>query len=130
LSREYSLQDLLKRPELSYADIGHLAGDVSVAPQVSEQVEIAIKYAGYIDRQQDDIERLRRQENTALPEQLDYANIDGLSNEIRQKLSQARPATLAAASRIQGVTPAAVSLLLIHLKKRTRLQQSRGNIRS
>ena len=69
---EYSLQDLLKRPELTYADVGHLAGEVSVTDQVSEQVEIEIKYAGYIHRQQDDIERLRRQEHTALPENLDY----------------------------------------------------------
>ncbi len=126
LAREYSLQDLLKRPELTYADVGHLAGEVSVTDQVSEQVEIEIKYAGYIHRQQDDIERLRRQEHTALPENLDYASIDGLSNEIRQKLGQARPLTLAAAARIQGVTPAAISLLLIHLKKLTRIQQNQG----
>lgn len=123
LAREYCLLDLLKRPELKYADIGHLAGEIDVAAQVSEQVEIGIKYAGYIDRQQQDIERLRRQEDTALPVDLNYQVIDGLSNEIRQKLSEARPATLAAASRISGVTPAAVSLLLIHLKKHLTKQQ-------
>ncbi|MEH6470392.1 MAG: tRNA uridine-5-carboxymethylaminomethyl(34) synthesis enzyme MnmG [Halopseudomonas sp.] len=126
LSREYSLLDLLKRPELSYADIGHLAEEVVVAKQVSEQVQVETKYAGYIHRQQEDIERLRRQENTALPADLDYDRIDGLSNEVRQKLSQVRPVTLAAAARIQGVTHAAVSLLLIHLKKRGKLQQVSG----
>jgi tRNA uridine 5-carboxymethylaminomethyl modification enzyme len=89
-----------------------------VSEQVSEQVQISVKYAGYISRQAEDIERLRRQENTPLPENMDYSVIDGLSNEVKQKLSEARPATLAAASRIQGVTPAAVSLLLVHLKKR------------
>ncbi|MEH6648820.1 MAG: tRNA uridine-5-carboxymethylaminomethyl(34) synthesis enzyme MnmG [Motiliproteus sp.] len=123
LAREYCLLDLLKRPELNYADVGHLAGDADVAAQVSEQVEIEIKYAGYIDRQQQDIERLRRQEDTALPVDLDYTVIDGLSNEIRQKLTEARPATLAAASRISGVTPAAVSLLLIQLKKHATKRQ-------
>lgn len=92
--------------------------ETPVDEQVSEQVQISVKYAGYIARQADDIERMRRQENTALPEDLDYAKIDGLSNEVKQKLQEARPATLAAASRIQGVTPAAVSLLLVHLKKR------------
>ena len=116
LTREYSLMDLLKRPELSYADIGHLSGEQQLSPDVTEQVEIETKYSGYIQRQQEDIERMRRQENTALPADLDYDQIDGLSNEVRQKLKQARPETLAAASRIQGVTPAAASLLLIHLK--------------
>lgn len=123
LAREYNLLDLLKRPELGYADIGNLCGEIEVDPRVCEQVEIETKYAGYIQRQQDEIERLRRQEDTKLPEQLDYSAIDGLSNEIRQKLNETRPATLAQAGRIQGVTPAAVSLLLIHLKKLGKLQQ-------
>ncbi|RDE18818.1 tRNA uridine-5-carboxymethylaminomethyl(34) synthesis enzyme MnmG [Motiliproteus coralliicola] len=123
LGREYNLLDLLKRPELGYVDVGGLCGDVDIDPRVCEQVEIETKYAGYIQRQQDEIERLRRQEDTRLPEQLDYNAIDGLSNEIRQKLNEARPATLAQAGRIQGVTPAAVSLLLIHLKKLGKLQQ-------
>ncbi len=126
LPREYSLLDLLKRPELKYADLGHLSGAMALAPDVTEQVEIETKYAGYIQRQQEDIERMRRQENTVLPCDLDYNQIEGLSNEVRQKLNQARPETLAAAVRIQGVTPAAASLLLIYLKKRSKLDQVGG----
>jgi tRNA uridine 5-carboxymethylaminomethyl modification enzyme len=84
---------------------------------VSEQVEIDAKYAGYISRQQDEIDRLRRHENTAIPEAFDYSRVSGLSNEIKQKLGEAKPETLARASRIPGVTPAAISLLLITLKK-------------
>ncbi|GAB3487107.1 tRNA uridine-5-carboxymethylaminomethyl(34) synthesis enzyme MnmG [Marinomonas epiphytica] len=120
ISREYSLLDLLKRPGIEYADVADLknAPELAVDEQVSEQVQISVKYAGYISRQADEIERLRRQENTLLPDDLNYDELDGLSNEVKQKLNDARPATLAAASRIQGVTPAAVSLLLIHLKKR------------
>ena len=126
ISHEYSLLDLLKRPGLVYSDIANLknAPETPVDDQVSEQVQIAVKYAGYITRQADDIERLRRQENTALPEDFDYSNMEGLSNEIKQKLMESRPATLAAASRIPGVTPAAVSLLLIHLKKRAIARKS------
>lgn len=126
ITHEYSLLDLLKRPNIVYADVANLknALDEPVDEQVSEQVQIAVKYAGYISRQAEDIERLRRQENTALPEDLDYSKMEGLSNEIKQKLTQLRPATLAAASRIQGVTPAAVSLLLIHLKKRAIARKS------
>jgi len=116
LSREYNLTELLRRPELSYQDLASLPAD-DVDPQVAEQVEIQAKYAGYIDRQRDEIERLRRHENTPLPAGLDYRVIDGLSNEVRQKLADARPATLARAARIPGVTPAAISLLLIYLKK-------------
>ncbi|OPX55686.1 tRNA uridine 5-carboxymethylaminomethyl modification enzyme [Oceanospirillum multiglobuliferum] len=118
ISREYSLMDLLKRPELEYQDVASLKGEAVSDPQVAEQVQIQVKYAGYITRQQEEIDKLRRHENTKLPDDLDYAHIDGMSNEIRQKLSQARPETLAAAGRIPGVTPAAVSLLLIHIKKR------------
>ena len=81
------------------------------------EVEIEAKYAGYIGRQQEDIERLRRHENTAIPTSFDYASVSGLSNEVKQKLSQAIPDTIARASRIPGVTPAAISLLLISLKK-------------
>ena len=116
LSREYSLRDLLKRPGIGYADL--VEAGAAVDPQVAEQVEIQIKYAGYIDRQAEDIERLRRHENTVLPADFDFDAVDGLSNEVRHKLSSARPQTLAQASRIPGVTPAAVSLLLIYLKKR------------
>lgn len=84
---------------------------------VSEQVEIEAKYAGYIGRQQEDIERLRRHENTAIPSSFDYTSVSGLSNEVKQKLTQAMPDTIARASRIPGVTPAAISLLLVSLKK-------------
>ncbi|MFV8818900.1 tRNA uridine-5-carboxymethylaminomethyl(34) synthesis enzyme MnmG [Haliea sp. E17] len=118
LTREYSLLDLLRRPELEYADIAHLKGVPTEDLQAAQQVEIQAKYAGYIDRQQDEIERLRRHENTRLPEGFDYQQVDGLSNEVKQKLGAAQPETLARASRIPGVTPAAVSLLLIYLKKR------------
>ncbi|GAA0826278.1 MULTISPECIES: tRNA uridine-5-carboxymethylaminomethyl(34) synthesis enzyme MnmG [Marinomonas] len=126
ITHEYSLLDLLKRPNVVYSDIANLknAPETPVDEQVSEQVQIAVKYAGYITRQAEDIERLRRQENTELPADLDYSKMEGLSNEIKQKLTQSRPATLAAASRIQGVTPAAVSLLLIHLKKRAIARKS------
>lgn len=120
LSHEYNLLDLLKRPELKYADIAALVAspDTPVCDQVTEQIEIGVKYAGYIDRQKEEIERLRRYENTRLPLDFDYAVIEGLSNEVKQKLGDTRPMTLAQASRIPGVTPAAVSLLLIYLKKR------------
>lgn len=117
LTREYSLHDLLKRPELTYADVGGLKGEPTDNPQVREQVEIDVKYAGYIDRQQEDINRLRQHENTVIPAEFDYSVVEGLSNEVKQKLTEGRPETLARASRIQGVTPAAVSLLLIYLKK-------------
>lgn len=118
LNREYSLMDLLKRPELGYTDVASLKGRPVENSQVAEQVEIEAKYSGYIDRQQEDIDRMRRNENTLIPEDFDYSNIDGLSNEVKQKLSDARPESIAKASRIPGVTPAAVSLLLITLKKR------------
>lgn len=117
LSHEYSLYELLKRPELSYKDIGALTPQNEVDDKVSEQVEIDAKYAGYIGRQQDEIERLRRHENTPIPATFDYSLVRGLSNEVKQKLSQAKPETLARASRVPGVTPAAISLLLVSLKK-------------
>lgn len=119
LQREYSLFDLAKRPEATV--IGLLsAADESLYPQsVLEQVEIDSKYQGYIARQQEEIERIQAQQAYPLPADLDYGEIQGLSNEVVQKLSDVRPATLGQASRISGVTPAAVSLLLIHLKKHT-----------
>ena len=117
ISREYSLMDLLKRPEISYKDIGNLKGEAVADPQVAEQVQIAAKYAGYITRQLEEIEQMRRYENTLLPEDLVYTNVGGLSNEIVQKLTELKPETLGTASRIQGVTPAALSQLLIYLKK-------------
>jgi tRNA uridine 5-carboxymethylaminomethyl modification enzyme len=91
---------------------------------VAEQVEIAAKYAGYIDRQRDEVENQRAQEALALPPDLDYGAIRGLSKEVQQKLAQHRPETIGQASRMQGVTPAAISLLLVHLKRRSMAAQS------
>jgi len=124
LGREYSLLDLLKRPELNYADVANLDGTPVTDEAVAEQVQIQAKYQGYIDRQQGEIDKLKRHEATPLPEDLDYASVEGLSHEIRQKLAAARPGTLAQAARISGVTPAAVSMLLIYLKKHRMLKES------
>ena len=118
IKREYSLAELLKRPELQYSDIASLKGEATSDKEAAEQVAIQAKYAGYIDRQQEEIDRLRRYENTLFNPDFDYEQVDGLSNEVKQKLSEARPETLARASRIPGVTSAAVSLLLIYLKKK------------
>ncbi|MCQ4273742.1 tRNA uridine-5-carboxymethylaminomethyl(34) synthesis enzyme MnmG [Stutzerimonas degradans] len=123
LTREYNLLNLLARPEIDYQSLVELTGNGVADPQVAEQVEIRTKYAGYIERQQEEIERLRASENLRLPADIDYASISGLSKEIQHKLAQARPETLGQASRIPGVTPAAVSLLMIHLKKRGAGQQ-------
>src|SRR6185295_848877 len=111
------------------------AGDVSthsaaavddrLPSQVRAQIEVRAKYAGYIERQQDEIERQRRNEETQLPASLDYAALAGLSTEVRQKLAEIQPATLGQAARIPGVTPAAVSILLVHLKKRSLAGRSR-----
>ena len=117
LSREYTLADLIKRPELNYADVAGLKGEPVDNPQVAEQVEIQFKYAGYIDRQKTEIEQMRRQENTPLPADFDYDQVGGLSNELTAKLKETRPVSIAQASRIQGMTPAAISLLLVYLKK-------------
>ena len=117
--------DLLRRPEGGSAvlkRLGLIPADLD--PVVSEQVEIQARYAGYIDRQQAEIERARRHEEAPLPTDLDYAVVSGLSNEARQKLAAHRPETVAQAARISGITPAAVSLLLIHLKKIGRLRKS------
>lgn len=126
LPREYNLIDLLKRPELGYDDVASLVGEPVSDPDVAEQVQIQAQYQGYIDRQQDEIDKLKRHESTRLPDSLDYDRVDGLSHEIRQKLKAARPETLAQAGRISGVTPAAVSILLIHLKKRRLLEENRA----
>jgi tRNA uridine 5-carboxymethylaminomethyl modification enzyme len=117
--------DLLRRPEVGYDDVIELIGatpsaDDRLQAQIRAQVEVAAKYAGYIERQEEEIARQRRNEETRLPEDLDYARVPGLSNEVRQKLAQARPATVGQASRVAGVTPAAVSILLVHLKKSSR----------
>lgn len=119
LTHEYNLQSLLSRPEIDYVGLMEVTGGVIEDAQVAEQVEIKTKYAGYIERQQDEIERLRSSESIRLPADLDYTAISGLSKEIQHKLSQGRPETLGQASRIPGVTPAAISLLMIHLKKRS-----------
>ena len=119
LSREYSLAELLKRPEVHYSAIYEVSpppGGVDDA--VAEQVMIQLKYAGYIGRQQQDIDRVSRHEKMSIPADMDFSQVDGLSNEIRQNLSEYRPVNLARAGRIPGVTPAALSLLLVHLKKR------------
>jgi tRNA uridine 5-carboxymethylaminomethyl modification enzyme len=117
LTHEYSLFELLKRPELGYADIASLKGEAVSDEFVAEQIEIAAKYSGYIDRQQEEIDRLRAFENTLIPTDFDFTQVEGLSNEVKQKLSAARPETLARAQRISGVTPAAISQLLVYLKK-------------
>ena len=123
LNREYSLFELLKRPQLGYADVAGLKGEPVTDERVAQQVEIDAKYSGYIDRQQEEINRLRAHEQTLIPDNFEFDQVDGLSNEVKQKLSAARPDTLARASRVPGVTPAAVSLLLIHLKKRGLLKR-------
>lgn len=116
LARENSLLDLLRRPQVSYSQLASLT-DTVVAPEVGEQIEINAKYSGYIDRQHDEVARLRKSEEMILPDDFDYDRVQGLSNEVRLKLKTIKPATLAQAGRISGVTPAAVSLLLIYLKK-------------
>lgn len=127
LAHEYNLLNLLARPEIDYVSLAEVTGAGAEDPQVAEQVEIRTKYAGYIDRQQEEIARLRASEDTRLPVDIDYPSISGLSKEIQLKLGNARPETLGQAGRIPGVTPAAISLLLIHLKKRSsgrQLEQS------
>jgi len=123
MTRDQSLAELLRRPEIVYSHIAEIGAEQADDPVVADQVEIEIKYEGYISRQTDEIERLRKNENTALPVDLDYDVIGGLSNEIKQKLKTVRPETVAQASRIQGVTPAAVSQILVHLKKRDLLRK-------
>jgi len=128
LLREQRAFDLLRRPGVDYAALvalravgaGKPLGDDRLAGQVALQVDVQAKYAGYIDRQREEIERQRRHEETVLPADLDYAAVAGLSNEARQRLAEARPQTLGQAARLPGITPAAVSILLIHLKKRGR----------
>ncbi len=126
IEREHSLIDLLRRPQVSYASLMTLSGaGIGVTqPQVVEQVEIQAKYAGYIDRQQDEVERSRSQESLKLPANLDYQDVRGLSIEVSQKLNQHKPETLGQAGRISGVTPAAISLLLVHLKRGTTKKKS------
>ena len=127
LGREYRLSEILARPDITYAELSaacSASGYRTEHPDtaIAEQVEIAIKYQGYIVRQQDEIEKLKRQENARLPADFDYRSIPGLSNELRQKLSDMQPDSIGRAARIPGVTPAAVSLLLVYLKKHQVLQ--------
>lgn len=119
LTHEYNLADLISRPELNYDLVTSIdgLGPQAEDPLVREQVEIQLKYAGYIDRQQDEIAKHRRHETTALPANLDYSTVKSLSTEVREKLSHHRPHSIGQASRIPGVTPAAISILLVHLKK-------------
>ena len=122
IEREYNLADLLRRPELRYDTLTGFPHPAFAPAEpldgtVREQVEIHIKYAGYIDRQQEEVLRAAQYESLRLPADLDYREVAGLSIEVQQKLNQARPATLGLASRLSGMTPAAVSLLLVHLRK-------------
>ncbi len=125
IEREYSLADLLRRPNVRYDDLMTLrtqqgqtvAAETEMTPAIKEQIEIQLKYAGYIQRQAKEIERHEHFEHMHLPEEFDYLGVTALSLEVRQKLNQQRPETLGQASRIAGVTPAAISLLLVHLKK-------------
>ena len=127
LEREYSLTDLLRRPEVSYSTLMTLPGaapGVSDA-QVAEQVEIQAKYQGYIERQTTEIAHRAQQDDLRLPLDLDYAQVRGLSIEVQQKLNRAKPETIGQASRISGITPAAISVLLVHLKRaHNKLQKS------
>jgi tRNA uridine 5-carboxymethylaminomethyl modification enzyme len=148
MTRDASGFELLRRPEVSYDALLEIVGpppwmrgaasnggpaapeptgdfDDRLPAQIRAQVEVRAKYAGYIERQEDEIERQRRNEETRLPDDLDYAQVAGLSHEVRQKLAEARPATVGLAGRLPGMTPAAVSILLVHLKKRGYAAQSR-----
>ena len=121
IEREYALTDLLRRPDVSYASLMSLPGTGAAAidPVVAEQVEIQIKYDGYIARQHDEVLRREQYEATALPRDLDYGAVRGLSREAQQKLNQHKPETIGQASRISGLTPAAISLLLVHQRFET-----------
>ena len=118
VSNNISLYEALKRPKVLHAHLPQ--GKESLALNAVDEVEASIKYEGYIKRQKTDIERLQRNENTPIPSHIDYTQVVGLSNEVKQKLSEAKPETLARASRLPGVTPAAISLLMVHLKKERR----------
>jgi tRNA uridine 5-carboxymethylaminomethyl modification enzyme len=121
IEHEYSLFDLLRRPEVSYSNLMTLpgAGEGVSEQAVVEQVEIQAKYHGYVERQKEEVEQSKASEELRLPADIDYAEVHGLSIEVRQKLNQQKPETIGQASRIQGVTPAAISLLLVHLKRRS-----------
>ncbi|QDP02833.1 tRNA uridine-5-carboxymethylaminomethyl(34) synthesis enzyme MnmG [Thalassotalea sp. PS06] len=126
ISREANVEDLLRRPETRYEDLMTIEafGPGLEDKQASEQVEIQIKYAGYIERQLDEIDKKKRHEDTLIPADFDFSQISGLSNEVVAKLTDARPETLGKASRISGITPAAISLLLVYLKKHGLLRKT------
>lgn len=126
LSREASLEELIRRPEVNYRDLVAIEGlaAASIDPLAAEQVEIQIKYQGYIERQQDEIDKQKRHEQTRLPAQFDYSQVKGLSNEVVAKLNQTQPETVGQAARISGITPAAISLLLVYLKKQGLLRKT------
>ncbi len=130
LEHEYSLFELLRRPEVSYDALLTLGAEGlgEIEPVVREQVEIAAKYQGYIDRQADEVARSRGQENTPLPNDLDYREIHGLPIEAQQKLNAQKPETIGQASRISGITPAAISLLLVYLKRKSRAKALNSDV--
>ncbi len=119
MSKEASLEDLIRRPEVRYDDLINIEGlgPALADKQAAEQIEIQTKYAGYIERQLDEIAKKQRNEDTLIPLEFNYQQISGLSNEVVAKLEDARPETIGKASRISGITPAAISLLLVYLKK-------------
>ena len=128
LGKASSAIELLRRPSVDYQGLLTLMGEeTQLADDVSEQVVIQTKYAGYINRQKNEIDRLQKHEETALPDDIDYKLVRGLSNEVREKLAQARPGSLGQAARISGITPAAVSLLLVHLKRGDQARQSEAS---
>jgi tRNA uridine 5-carboxymethylaminomethyl modification enzyme len=128
-ARDVGALELLRRPEVSYATLLELVGEVAASgpdgaplddrlmPQVQRDLEVRARYSGYIERAQVEIERTQSHQDTLLPADLDYAVLGGLSNEVRQTLMQIRPATVGQAARVPGVTPAAVSILLVHLRR-------------
>jgi tRNA uridine 5-carboxymethylaminomethyl modification enzyme len=119
IERDYTLAELMRRPGVTYANLMTLPGAGAPVDDaiVAEQIEIAAKYSGYIDRQHEEIERNRGQEDLRLPDDLDYRTVRGFSTEVQQKLNQHKPETIGQAARISGITPAAISLLLVHLKR-------------
>lgn len=125
LAREASGEDLIRRPEMSYEKLAQIAPFAPAIEdkQAAEQVEIAIKYQGYIEHQYNEIERHKRHENTQIPPEFDYDKVDSLSNEVRAKLMQHKPVSIGQASRISGITPAAISILLVNLKKQGMLKR-------
>lgn len=126
LTREQSLEELLRRPEVTYEALMAIEGVGPALPDTAaaDQVEIQIKYAGYIERQHDEVEKQLRNENTLLPLDMNYRDVNGLSNEVIAKLNDAKPQTIGQASRISGITPAAISILLVHLKKHGLLRKT------